>query len=55
MKVGDMVKHYDGDKGLVIAFQEGSPYPYLVWFFGDSKAGKDWFVKSVFRVISESR
>ena len=55
MKVGDIVKHYDGDRGLVIAHDIQRPFPYLIWFFGDSKACTDWFVKSVFKVISEGR
>ena len=55
MKLGDMVRHYDGDNGLVIGVDTARPYPYLIWFFGSSKADTDWFVKSVFRVISESR
>jgi len=63
VKVGDLVRHYDGDKGIVIGYAPSSNYPYRVWFFTSSRSPDfhhmlpqaDWFVKSVFRVISESR
>jgi len=55
VKVGDLVRHCRGEIGLVIGLDTARPYPYLIWFFGSSKADTDWFVKSVFRIISESR
>ena len=62
MKVGDLVRHYDGDKGIVTGVDVGRTYPYRVWFFTNKRTADydlvsqtDWFVKSVFKVISESR
>ena len=61
MNVGDMVRHYDGDKGIIIGVDPSRDYPYRVWFFTNNRspgipmARIDWFIENVFRVISESR
>ena len=62
MKIGDLVRHYDGDKGIVIGYAPSSSYPYRVWFFTNKRTANydlvshtDWFIKKVFKVISESR
>ena len=58
MKVGDLVRHFDGDKGIVIAVDSTSNYPYKVRFFTSKNghlAQADWFIDNVLEVISESR
>ena len=53
MKVGDLVKHNDGDVGLVIDIDyDDDRYPYLILFSGCYA----WFSsRCVTKVISESR